>query len=96
VVVVTTLTGRRTVERCEYVTSPGQRVSTIATDLGVLSRRDGRFVLTAAVPGAVAAIGERLAWDLVVADDCVELAAPTGEELRALRTWDPEGHFLRG
>lgn len=95
VVVVTTLTERRTVERCPYVTSPGERVSTIATDLGVFARRDDRFVLVGAVPGALPTIAERLAWDLVVADDCAELAPPTAEELLALRTWDPEGHFLR-
>lgn len=95
VVVVATLTERRTVERCPYVTSPGDRVGTIATDLGVLERREGRFVLTAAVPGALDRIRELLAWELVIAADCEELDPPTPEELRALRTWDPEGYFLR-
>ena len=95
VVVVTTLTERRTVERCPYVTSPGQRVSTIATDLGVLERRDGRFVLTAVVPGALERVRHRVAWDLEVAADCAHLDPPTDAELGALRTWDPQGFFLR-
>ena len=95
VVVVTTLTGRRTVARCPYVTSPGDRVSTIATDQGVFERRDGRFVLTKVRPGAVPTIRERLAWDLEVAPDCVELDPPTTDELTRLRTWDPHGLFLR-
>ena len=96
VVVVTTLTDRRTVGRVPYVTSPGGRVSTIATDLGILTRTSEGFVLTAVTPGALETVRERVAWDLVVAADCVELAAPTDDEVAALRGWDPEGFFLRG
>ncbi len=95
VVVVTTLTDRRTVEHVPYVTSPGSRVSTIATDLGVLERTAGGFVLTAVVPGALEVVRDRVAWDLTVSPDCVELSPPTAEEVRALRTWDPQGFFLR-
>jgi len=95
VVVVTTLTDRRTVERCEYVTSPGGRVVAIATDLGVLERRDGGFAVTAVVPGALDVLRSRLAWDAEVAEDVAELAPPTPAELRSLRTWDPQGFFLR-
>jgi len=96
VVVVTTLTVRRTVERCEYVTSPGDRVVAIATDLGVLERRDGTFVVTAVVPGRTGELLERLAWPAPVARDVVELTPPLPEEIAALRTWDPQGFFLRG
>ena len=92
---VTTLTDRRTVERCEYVTSPGDRVVAIATDLGVLERRDGAFVVTAVVPGALETLRSRIAWDVAVATDVVELDPPTPEEVLALRTWDPQGFFLR-
>jgi acyl CoA:acetate/3-ketoacid CoA transferase beta subunit len=95
VVVVTTLTDRRTVEHVPYVTSPGSRVSTIATDLGVLERTAEGFVLTAVAPGALEVVRDRVAWDLAVSPDCVELSPPTAEEVRALRTWDPQGFFLR-
>ncbi len=47
VLVVTTLTSRRTVSEVPYVTSPGDRVSLLATDLGVFERRGGSFVLVA-------------------------------------------------
>ena len=95
VVVVATLTDRRTVDRVPYVTSPGRRVSTLATDLGVFARTPGGFVLTAVASGAVETIRERLGWELVVASDCVELAAPRDHEIAALRGWDPQGFFLR-
>jgi len=95
VVVVTTLTGRRTVERCAYVTSPGDRVVAVATDLGVLERRQGQFVVVAVVPGRLDELRTLLAWDAPVATDLVDLDPPTPGELRSLRTWDPQGFFLR-
>ena len=39
-------------QRAPYVTSPGERVSAIATDMGVFERRDGSFVLVG-VPAGV-------------------------------------------
>jgi acyl CoA:acetate/3-ketoacid CoA transferase beta subunit len=97
VVIVTTLTARRTVERAPYVTSPGHRVSHLVTDLGVFEKRDGRFVLTAAVGGAagVGAVREVCGWDLVVADDVRDIDPPTAAEVETLRRWDPRGFFLR-
>lgn len=101
VVVVTTLTPRRTCEEVPYVTSPGHRVSHLITDLGVFAKGDdGRFVLVA-VPAeglqneAVARVEAACGWPLVVADDLDLLAAPTADEVRALRRWDPRGYFLR-
>ena len=97
VVVVTTLTPRRTVEAVPYVTSPGTRVSHLVTDLGTFEKRDGRFVLTAVVGGdaGVAAVRDVCGWELVVADDVAELTPPTAAEVEALRRWDPRGFFLR-
>ncbi len=34
-------------------------------------------------------------WDLAVAPTVREVAAPTVDEITALRTWDPRGWFLR-
>jgi acyl CoA:acetate/3-ketoacid CoA transferase alpha subunit/acyl CoA:acetate/3-ketoacid CoA transferase beta subunit len=103
VVVMTTLTARRTVERVPYVTSPGVRVSHLVTDLGVFTKGDdGRFVLVA-VPEGDATLAERVeqvrarcGWELVVADELDELAPPTSDEVATLRRWDPTGYFLRG
>lgn len=102
VVVVATLTARRTVELVPYVTSPGGRVSHLVTDLGVFTKQgDGRFVLVS-VPAGVGSVEERTegvrsrcGWELVVAPVLAELSEPTSEEIEMLRRWDPEGLFLR-
>lgn len=100
VVVLATLTGRRTVERVPYVTSPGSRVSHLVTDLGTFAKGDDdRFVLAAVPAGdraaAVETVRERCGWPLAVDDDLSELPEPTAAEIEALRRWDPEGLFLR-
>ena len=97
VVVVTTLTaapdgGGGAVRDLARAT----RVSHLVTDLGTFEKRDGRFVLTAAVGrrrgGRRGA--RRLRVGLVVADDVAELDPPTAAEVEALRRWDPRGFFL--
>jgi acyl CoA:acetate/3-ketoacid CoA transferase alpha subunit/acyl CoA:acetate/3-ketoacid CoA transferase beta subunit len=100
-VVVATLTPARTPERCGYITSPGQSVRALVTDLGTLEKRDGELVL-AAVPAGEASIAARIdaarvacGWDLTVADGVVELSPPGADEVAALRRWDPQGWFLR-
>jgi acyl CoA:acetate/3-ketoacid CoA transferase beta subunit len=103
VVLMTTLTPRRTVERVPYVTSPGTRVSHLVTDLGVFRKgADGRFVLVALADGdasadeRIAEIRARCNWELVVSPELEELDPPTTDEVTALRRWDPTGYFLRG
>jgi glutaconate CoA-transferase subunit B len=97
VIIVTTLTPRRTVQKVPYVTSPGVRVSHLVTDLGVFEKRVGGLVLTAAVGGAagVDAVRALCGWDLVVADTVADLDPPTAKEIETLRRWDPRGFFLR-
>ena len=100
VVVVTTLTKRRTIGEVPYTTSPGDRVSVIATDMGVFERGAEGFVLTAIPAGEdreslLTLLAERLGWPLVVADELVELEPPTPAEIERLRSWDPQGLFLR-
>jgi acyl CoA:acetate/3-ketoacid CoA transferase beta subunit/acyl CoA:acetate/3-ketoacid CoA transferase alpha subunit len=101
VVVVTTLAPRRTVEAVPYVTSPGDRVSALVTDLGTFERVDGSLVLTAVTDGP-GGLDERIdrirslcGWSLVVGDTIAQLAAPSAAEIEALRRWDPEQRFLR-
>jgi acyl CoA:acetate/3-ketoacid CoA transferase beta subunit len=101
VVVVATLAPRRTVDAVPYVTSPGFRVRALVTDLGTFERDDGGFVLTA-VPEGPDPLRERIeqvrqlcGWELAVAEEVVELARPRGDEVEALRRWDPQQRFLR-
>ncbi len=111
VVVVATLTARRTVDEVGYVTSPGDRVRAFVSDLGVFERRDGELVLVAvpagspddaagagdpaAVDRAVARVRQLCPWDVRVAASVDTLAPPTADEIGILRRWDPERHFLR-
>jgi acyl CoA:acetate/3-ketoacid CoA transferase alpha subunit len=102
-VVVTTLHVRaRLPETVEFVTSPGHRVRAIVTDRAVLERLDprGEFMLTGVLDrgGAkddlVRAAVEGCGWPIAVADD-VELFPPVdGQELAAVRTYDPIGNFV--
>jgi len=84
-----------------YITSPGARVRALVTDLGTFTREDGGFVLTA-VPEGPGTQDERIdrvrrlcGWELEVVGPVAESAAPTGDEVEALRRWDPEQRFLR-
>ncbi len=102
VVVVATLTPRRTTEEVPYVTSPGRRVRALVSDLGTFTKgEDETFVLTA-VPVGDGPVTDRVArveavcgWPLQVAAAVEEQPAPTAAEVEALRRWDPEGRFLR-
>ncbi|UKD57535.1 hypothetical protein L3Q65_12680 [Amycolatopsis sp. FU40] len=99
--VVGTMSPRRFIEKCSYITSPGARVRAVVTDLGILAQRDGELVLTAIAPGPeplaerVAQVRSRCGWDLAVADDLRELPEVTADDAQQLRKYDREGLFLR-
>ena len=94
----------RLVDSVQYVTSPGERVRTIVTDLCVFERVDGQspFVLTAVLPAAgrnlEEALGEirrRTGFGYTVAQRVTLEAVPTPAELDVLRAFDPDRLFLR-
>jgi glutaconate CoA-transferase subunit B len=77
---------RAFVEQIDFVSSVGDRVRVVVTDLGILEPRDGELTLTrlhrgARVDDARAATG----WELRVAGDLGETEPPTADELAALR-----------
>jgi glutaconate CoA-transferase subunit B len=83
---------RAFVEQLDFRTSVGDHVRVVVTDHGILEPRDGELTLTQVHPGrtvdeARAATG----WDLRVADDVRETAAPGDDELRALRALRTKG-----
>jgi len=83
---------RAFVERLDFKTSVGDRVSVVVTDLGILEPRDGELALTAVHPGANAdEAREATGWELRVADDLGETDAPTKTELEALRSLQTKG-----
>jgi acyl CoA:acetate/3-ketoacid CoA transferase alpha subunit/acyl CoA:acetate/3-ketoacid CoA transferase beta subunit len=98
--VVTTAAPHRLVDRVGYVTSPGLHVSAVATDRGILRKRDGDLRLSA-VPSGLGPIEDRVrsareacGWDLELDRSLEEVDAVSLDEAVALRRYDPEGLFL--
>jgi glutaconate CoA-transferase, subunit B len=77
---------RAFVERLDFRSTVGERVSTVVTDLGILEPRDGELTLTRLHPGVrVDQARDATGWELRVADDLAETEPPTDAELGALR-----------
>jgi glutaconate CoA-transferase, subunit B len=94
VVVIVRQSPRTFVERVGFRTSLGDRVATVITDVGLLERDPdrGELVLAAVHPGrTVDEAREATGWDLAVAGDVGETAAPTDAELDALRSLERAG-----
>src|ERR687898_378566 len=85
-------TRRSFVERLDFRTSVGARVTVVVTDLGILEPRDGELTLTQIHPGVgVEQAREATGWELRVADDLRGTEPPTGRELAALRALRTKG-----
>jgi glutaconate CoA-transferase, subunit B len=85
---------RAFVEKVDFVSSVGTRVSVVVTDLGILEpdHRTRELTLTRVHPGiAVDDVREATGWKLRVADGVGETEPPTEEELRALRALQAKG-----
>jgi glutaconate CoA-transferase subunit B len=86
VMVIAPHTARTFVERLDFMTTTGERTTTVITDLGVLEPRDGELTLVAVHPG-VSADDVRAAtgWsELRVADHVETTATASKDELEAL------------
>jgi acyl CoA:acetate/3-ketoacid CoA transferase beta subunit len=99
-VVVTLARPERLPAEAAYVTSPGDRVQSVVTDLGVLRRRDG-VLRVAAVPAGDGPLADRVralvgacGWAPEVALEVEELEPVGQREVLALREYDPERLFL--
>jgi glutaconate CoA-transferase subunit B len=105
---------RSLVEDLDFCTTPGPRraaaagggvmpaglgVTTVITDLGIMTRRgiDEELVLTAVHPGVeVDEVRAATGWDLQVSENLATTVPPTGQELALLRkVLDPERVYLR-
>jgi glutaconate CoA-transferase subunit B len=83
---------RAFVERLDFRSSVGERVSTVVTDLGILEPRDGELTMTRLHPGVrVDQARDATGWTLRVADDLAETEPPTEAELAALRGLKTKG-----
>jgi glutaconate CoA-transferase, subunit B len=84
-------TPRAFVEKLDFLTTGGDGVTCVVTDLGVLERRgDGELTLAELHPKVTADDArEATGWELRVAADVRRGSAPTTEELQALRALKP-------
>jgi glutaconate CoA-transferase subunit B len=83
---------RAFVSALDFITSVGDNVRVVVTDLAILEPVDGELTMVALHPGATleearAATG----WELRVADDLSETEPPTTAELTVLRTLRTKG-----
>jgi hypothetical protein len=82
------------------VTSPGTKVSRIVTDRGVLRRVDGVLRIAAVPDGPepqaerVQALAASCGWAVDTVRHVEDLDPVTGDEVVALRRYDPERLFL--
>ncbi|WML31259.1 CoA-transferase [Neobacillus sp. OS1-32] len=94
---------RKFINKVPYVTSTGEKVSTIFTNLAVLTRKnsDESFSVSHWIPGGTDAsqyremLGELLPWEIPVLDHAVVMSEPSRLELEWLRALDPEKVFLQ-
>ena len=94
---------RRCVEKVDYITSPGRRVRTLVTTMGIFERTgEGEFVLTgyfgdsrlSSSDSVIRKIKGSCGWELLVVKDVKEVPPPSEDELVTLRLFDPHGYFL--
>jgi glutaconate CoA-transferase, subunit B len=88
ILVVLRQTRRTFVERLDFLSSSGERVSAVITDFGILEPDVGtrELVLTGLHPGmSVEGAQEATGWPLRVADEVITCAPPADAELAALR-----------
>jgi acyl CoA:acetate/3-ketoacid CoA transferase alpha subunit/acyl CoA:acetate/3-ketoacid CoA transferase beta subunit len=103
VVAVAVSRANRLVDKVHYITSPGTRISTLITDEAIYGKEGSEFILTGYSPTAgvsqngdrVKAISSACGWDLRISPQLEKLSPPTEKELQLLRSFDPEGVFLR-
>jgi glutaconate CoA-transferase subunit B len=88
---------RSFVERLDFRTSVGTRVSAVVTDLGVYHLDDGELRLDALHPGVTLDnVRAAMGWPPRVAAEIAQTPAPTAEELRLIREeLDPAGVYTR-
>jgi len=83
---------RAFVSALDFITSVGENVRVVVTDLAILEPVDGELTLVALHPGAtVEEARAATGWELRVADDLSETEPPTTAELTVLRTLRTKG-----
>ena len=83
---------RAFVSALDFITSVGDNVRVVVTDLGILEPVEGELTLVALHPGAtVERVRAATEWELRVSDDLHMTAPPSTAELSTLRTLRTKG-----
>jgi glutaconate CoA-transferase subunit B len=87
---------RSFVERLDFRTSVGDRVSVVVTDLGIYHMVDGELRLDSIHPGVTLdRVRATMGWEPIVGDPLAETEPPGAEELRLIREeLDPAGVYI--
>jgi glutaconate CoA-transferase, subunit B len=85
-------TSRAFVSAVDFITSVGDNVCVVVTDLGILEPVDGELTLVALHPGATAEQAQgATGWELRISDDVRTTEPPSATELSALRALRTKG-----
>jgi acyl CoA:acetate/3-ketoacid CoA transferase alpha subunit/acyl CoA:acetate/3-ketoacid CoA transferase beta subunit len=94
----------RFLEKVNYITSPGIRVSTVISQLGIFEKEIGsnELMLTGYVPfrtdaseeESVRNIKEMCGWKLKIKDKLQIFGMPSDEDILFIRCFDPKRYFL--
>jgi len=97
VIVVAKQSPQRFVERVNYVTSPGARVTTVITQWGVYRKTNDDLILSAVFgdESTIQEAREACGWDLQVAREVAVFPLPDAAEREALHRFDPLGDLWR-
>ncbi|MDP2953199.1 MAG: CoA-transferase [Chloroflexota bacterium] len=105
VAVVMQQSRQRFLEKVPYITAPGARVRTLVSSMGVFEKLgdDEEFTLTkyfanpafASKQEVIENIKDNCGWAVRVSQGLKEVPAPTAEELRLLRVFDPKKYYTR-
>jgi acyl CoA:acetate/3-ketoacid CoA transferase beta subunit/acyl CoA:acetate/3-ketoacid CoA transferase alpha subunit len=92
----------RFVDSVPYITSPGSRVTTVVSQLGVFEKPagQGELVLTGYFESssdkevAIQEIKNKCGWGLKVSPDAKPIPFPSKKDIQLLRVFDPRGYFI--
>jgi acyl CoA:acetate/3-ketoacid CoA transferase beta subunit len=93
----------RFLKKVPFISCPGERITTLVTDMGVFRKYDSsNFTLAKVIVSStglahgdiIQQIGERCGWDVEAVDSLQEIIPPTQKELSVLRMLDPKGFFI--
>ena len=103
VVIIIPQTKGRLLEDVHYITSPGKNVKTIISTLGVFEKfdNDNEFTLTGYFESKetnmekiISNFKNTSSWSFKIENNLKKISKPTENELKMLRFFDPDRHYL--